>query len=72
VGDVPVRLKDVEGCELCADDRPETIAAALERVLRRNQRIAGRSVVQHLDEQKLTEQVIAIYRSVARARESSN
>src|SRR2546427_538845 len=72
VGDVPVRLKGVEGCELCADDRPETIAAALERVLRRNQRIAGRSVVQHLDEQKLTEQVIAIYRSVARARESSN
>src|SRR5207249_8413423 len=72
VGDVPLRLQNVEGCELCADDRPETIAAALERVLRRNQRIAGRSVVQHLDEQKLTEQVIAIYRSVARARESSN
>ena len=60
VGDVPARLRGVAGCELCADDRPETIAAALERVLRRRQRIAGHDAVQELDEHKLTQEVIAI------------
>src|SRR5262249_1557511 len=35
VGDVRQRLQGVEGCEVCADERPETIAAALERALRR-------------------------------------
>jgi len=35
-------LRAVAGCELCADERPETIAAALERVLRRGGRAAGR------------------------------
>src|SRR5256885_6601186 len=24
VGDVPLRLRGIEGCELCADERPET------------------------------------------------
>lgn len=72
VGDVPLRLKDVAGCELCADDRPETIAAALERVLRRNQRVAGRDTVRDLDEKKLTEQVISIYRAVTRGRGSAS
>jgi len=41
VGDVATRLRGVAGCELCADERPETIAAALERVLRRGGRAAG-------------------------------
>src|SRR5256885_8077140 len=56
VGDVAQRLRGVEGCELCADDRPETIAAALERVLRRGQRSAGREAVQDLDEGTLTQE----------------
>ena len=64
VGDVPTRLAGIEGCELCADDRPETIAAALARVLRRGQRVRGRATVAGLDEALLTQQVIAIYRSV--------
>ena len=64
VGDVPTRLAGIEGCELCADDRPETIAAALARVFRRGQRIRGRHTVASLDESLLTQQVIAIYRSV--------
>jgi len=63
VGDVPVRLRGIEGCELCADDRPETIAAALERVLRRGQRIAGRQAVQQLDENLITQQVLGVYDS---------
>jgi glycosyltransferase involved in cell wall biosynthesis len=62
VGDVPERLRGVEGCEVCADDRPETIAAALERVLRRGGRVAGRAAVQHLDERLLAQQMIQVYR----------
>src|SRR5207249_126584 len=66
VGDVAARLRGVEGCELCADERPETIAAALERVLRRGGRAAGRAAVRELDERLLTQRVIEIYRSVIR------
>ncbi|HYF39437.1 MAG TPA: glycosyltransferase family 4 protein [Gemmatimonadales bacterium] len=64
VGDVPVRLQGVEGCELCADDKVETIAAALIRVLHRGGRIQGRAAVAALDEQLLTQQLIDIYRSI--------
>jgi glycosyltransferase involved in cell wall biosynthesis len=64
VGDVPVRLKGIAGCELCADERPETIAASLQRVLARGERIQGRQAVQCLDERLLADQVIRIYRSV--------
>ena len=64
VGDVRERLSTVEGCEVTADERPETIAAALERVLARDERVDGRSAIQHLDERLLTERVIEIYRSV--------
>ena len=68
VGDVALRLKGVEGCELCADDRPETVADALERVLRRGGRSAGRASVQNLDERLLTDRVIGIYQNVLEGR----
>ncbi|HWE22700.1 MAG TPA: glycosyltransferase family 4 protein [Myxococcales bacterium] len=68
VGDVAERLEGIEGCELCADDRPETIAAALERVLARGARIAGRAAVSHLDEKLITQRVIAIYGDVLKGR----
>jgi teichuronic acid biosynthesis glycosyltransferase TuaC len=64
VGDVAARLQGVAGCELCPDDRPETIAAGLLRVLRRGSRVEGRSAVQHLDERLLAQRLIEIYRSV--------
>lgn len=64
VGDVALRLEGVKGCELCPDDRAETIAAALERVLRRGGRSEGRASVQDLDERFLTQRLIDIYRSV--------
>jgi teichuronic acid biosynthesis glycosyltransferase TuaC len=64
VGDVAERLKGVEGCELCPDDQPGTIAAALERVLARGGRVDGVSAVSHLDEALLTEKVLRVYRSV--------
>src|SRR5205807_6700881 len=68
VGDVAQRIGGVAGCELCPDDKPESIAAALERVLRRGIRAAGRAAVQDLDERRLAQQVIDVYRSVLGAR----
>jgi teichuronic acid biosynthesis glycosyltransferase TuaC len=64
VGDVALRLDGVAGCELCSDDRVETIAAALGRVLQRGERIDGRSSVRGLDERLLTQQLLGIYRSI--------
>ena len=64
VGDVESRLKRVEGCELCANDKPETIAAALHRVLLSGGRTNGRETVLDLDENKTTQRVIAIYQAV--------
>jgi glycosyltransferase involved in cell wall biosynthesis len=68
VGDVYERLRGVPGTEVTSDDRPETIAAALERVLARRERIDGRAAVLHLDERILTERVVALYRFVLRNR----
>lgn len=64
VGDVPLRLKGIAGCELCPDDRAETIAAALQRVLQRGTRTESRTALQDLDERVLTGRLIDIYRSV--------
>jgi teichuronic acid biosynthesis glycosyltransferase TuaC len=64
VGDVPSRIGNIEGCEICDDETPETIAAALERVLRREGRIAGRESVKTLDENITTGKVLNIYKSV--------
>ncbi|PYP10577.1 MAG: hypothetical protein DMD59_05220 [Gemmatimonadetes bacterium] len=69
VGDVAERLEGVAGCELCADDRAETIAAALARVLmRRGGRFDGRAAVRQLDEHLLTQRVIGIYHGVLNGR----
>lgn len=62
VGDVATRIQGVDGCELCPDDRPETIAAALERLIRRGGRSAGRAAVAELDENAITRRVIGVYR----------
>jgi teichuronic acid biosynthesis glycosyltransferase TuaC len=64
VGDVALRLHGVVGCELCSDDRVDTIAAALGRVLRRGDRIDGRSAVKELDERLLTQRLVGVYRSI--------
>lgn len=66
VGDVAQRLAGIAGCELCDDDQPATIAAAIERVLRRGGRAASRESVAWLDETLLTQRVIDVYRTVMR------
>jgi glycosyltransferase involved in cell wall biosynthesis len=70
IGDVAERLAGIEGCEVCTDERPEAIAAALGRTLRRGGRVRGREAVRHLDEHRITEQVIAIYQRVLRREEA--
>lgn len=69
VGDVESRLKGVEGCELCGNDNPETIAAALNRVLARGGRTNGRETVLALDENITTAQLIDIYQAVVGQRD---
>lgn len=64
VGDVALRLDGVAGCELCPDDRADSIAIALRRVLQRGERIDGRSAVSELDERLLTQQLVGVYRSI--------
>jgi glycosyltransferase involved in cell wall biosynthesis len=64
VGDVVLRLKGVEGCEVCAGSHPAIIAASLERVLRRGQRTNGRESVRELDEKVLAQKLIGIYGSI--------
>jgi glycosyltransferase involved in cell wall biosynthesis len=66
VGDVALRLRGVEGCELCADTSAETIAASLERVLATRQRTNGRETVRQLDEKVLAQRLIGIYSSVVK------
>jgi teichuronic acid biosynthesis glycosyltransferase TuaC len=68
VGDVESRIEGIEGCELCENDDPETIAAALKRVLLRGGRTRGRETVLGLDENTTTERVIDIYQSVLSVR----
>lgn len=64
VGDVPRRLRGIEGCEVFADWRPETVCDALERVLARGSRINGRAAVKELDENVITARLLEIYRAV--------
>jgi glycosyltransferase involved in cell wall biosynthesis len=64
VGDVAARLAGVANCEVVADDAPETIAAALERVLRTGERSTGRHAVRELDENVIARGVIGVYRKV--------
>jgi teichuronic acid biosynthesis glycosyltransferase TuaC len=66
VGDVAERIGEVEGCSLCPDARPETIARALEEVLRRRRRVDATRVISELDEHRQTARLINIYRRLLR------
>jgi glycosyltransferase involved in cell wall biosynthesis len=61
VGDVRERLQDVDGCIICEDNGPETIAAALHAVLQRGKRVNGRATVQELDIRLTTLRIIEVY-----------
>lgn len=62
VGDVEERLKTVAECVVCEDDKPETIAVALTRVLgRTGLEFDGRKHVLQLDEERTTASVVRVY-----------
>jgi glycosyltransferase involved in cell wall biosynthesis len=64
VGDVRERIDSIDGCVVCKNDRPETIAAALVQVLSRRQRINSRQTVLELEEHLLTQKIIQVYQLV--------
>lgn len=64
VGDVRQRLDPIEGCIVCADDAPATIAEGLAQVLQHRSRVAGREAVAELDERVIVQKIIEIYRVV--------
>lgn len=61
VGDVRERLLGVEGCIICDDDRPETIAEGVQVVLQKGKRVDGRGAVQDLDIRITTQRIIEVY-----------
>ena len=63
VGDVGERVRTVEGCIVCEDDQPETIAEGLRKVLTLGHRIDGRRSVLELDEQIMTQKLSSVYRA---------
>jgi teichuronic acid biosynthesis glycosyltransferase TuaC len=63
VGDVRERIGTVDGCIVCTNDQPETIAIALADVLKTNCRTTSRHTVFDLDENILTRKLISVYRS---------
>jgi glycosyltransferase involved in cell wall biosynthesis len=63
VGDVRNRIEGIQGCILCSDDSPETIASALSRIFQHRNRIQGRETVADLREELIVEKIIGVYRS---------
>jgi teichuronic acid biosynthesis glycosyltransferase TuaC len=68
VGDVAERLDGMQGCVLCPDERPEVIAAGLERVLKAGSRVEATAAITALDEQVQTARLIELYREVLQRR----
>lgn len=65
VGDVRQRIQNIEGCYLCNNDSAEEIAAGLDFVLsNKSSSFEGRKHVEHLNEDLLTEKLMAIYREL--------
>ncbi|RMH71952.1 MAG: glycosyltransferase [Gemmatimonadetes bacterium] len=63
VGDIRHRLEDIEGCVVCKDDQPETIAEGLEYALKFNESntFNGRDKVRILDEKQVAAKIIDLY-----------
>jgi glycosyltransferase involved in cell wall biosynthesis len=61
VGDVRQRIGNLDGCRVCSDNRPESLAQALGQVLESHARIQGRQAVLDMDEGVLIRKVIGVY-----------
>ena len=61
VGDVRERIGQLPGCEVCSNDDPQTIAAALDRVLSNTSAFDGRKVVENLELGVISQRIIQVY-----------
>ena len=64
IGDTRERLQGVSGCRVTADDRPETIAAAVAELLASDEPRLGREAVAPLRLQNVALRVVEIYAEV--------
>jgi teichuronic acid biosynthesis glycosyltransferase TuaC len=61
VGDLRQRISGIDGCFLCEDDSPETIASALAKAIVSKPHFESRHEVDGLDEACVSEKIIKIY-----------
>jgi teichuronic acid biosynthesis glycosyltransferase TuaC len=61
VGDVRELIGTVEGCIVCDDHRPQTLAAAVAKVLDAPAPFSGRTAVWDLDENLLARKILEVY-----------
>jgi glycosyltransferase involved in cell wall biosynthesis len=61
VGDLRERISGVQGCFLCEDDSPATIASALAKAIASKEHFESRHQVDTLDEACVSEKIIRIY-----------
>lgn len=64
VGDVQWRLEAISSSVICKDDRPDTIARGLTKVLQAAQRFDSRELVTDLDENWVAQEIRQLYQSV--------
>jgi glycosyltransferase involved in cell wall biosynthesis len=62
VGDVRDRIEEIDGCVLCLDDSPQSIADGIVEVLKSRRRTKSREHITDLDEQEIAKQIIEVYR----------
>jgi teichuronic acid biosynthesis glycosyltransferase TuaC len=63
VGDVRDRLSEVQGCVICENDDPDTIAAGLRTVLRSHLPIHGRESVHELSLKSTAKKIMNVYQA---------
>jgi teichuronic acid biosynthesis glycosyltransferase TuaC len=68
VGDVRERIGQLPGCEVCSSDDPQTIAAALDRVLSNTPVFDGRKVVENLELSVISQRIIQVYLRILEGR----
>lgn len=64
VGDVKEKIQSVQGCFVCSDDSPVTIAENLTRALKSPGQINGLQAVQEYSWEAISQQTISVYQSI--------
>ena len=62
VGDVKTRISRFDGCIVCENDEPETIAQAIEFVLLKDERLESDGLIQEFSADRFAEKMLIIYK----------